>query len=108
MLVKAVLGLGLVALLLAWSDMGRLWALARGANLLWLAGAAGSKTLAATVVLLDRRLGVIALGLVAAATATIARTAGPIGAPIVGPGVLAGGGRALRLAPASPGRPASS
>ncbi len=144
-LFKAVISLGLVALLLARSDVGSLWSLARGANLLWIAGAAaayaamiavsawrwglllraqgvhattgrlaesflvatffnnflpsniggdvvrvtdtagaaGSRTLAATVVLVDRGLGVIALGLIAAAGATLARSAGPIGAPIV-------------------------
>lgn len=146
---KAALSLGLVALLLARSDVGRLWALARGANGAWIAGAiaayaamigvsawrwgvllhaqgvhattgrlaesflvatffnnflpsniggdvvrvtdtaaaAGSKTLAATVVLVDRGLGVIALGLIAAAGATLARTVGPIGAPIVWAGL---------------------
>jgi glycosyltransferase 2 family protein len=150
-LVKAVLSLGLVALLLARSDVGHLWALARGANAFWLAGAAaaygamiavgawrwgvllhaqgvligvgrltesflvatffnnflpsniggdvvrvtdtagaaGSKTLAATVVLVDRGLGVIALGVVAAAGATVVRTAGPIGAPVVWAGLAA-------------------
>jgi glycosyltransferase 2 family protein len=150
-LFKAVLSVGLVSLLLARSDVGRLWALARGANLLWIAGAAvayaamigvsawrwgmllhaqgvhattgrlaesflvatffnnflpsniggdvvrvtdtagaaGSRTLAATVVLVDRGLGVIALGLIAAAGATLARSAGPIGAPIVWLGLTA-------------------
>jgi glycosyltransferase 2 family protein len=148
---KAALSLGLVALLLARSDVGRLWELARGANLVWLAvaaaaysamiavsawrwgvllqaqgidvgtgrlaesflvatffnnflpsniggdvvrvtdtaGAAGSKTLAATVVLIDRGLGVIALGLVAAAGATVARTASPVAAPLVWAGLAA-------------------
>jgi uncharacterized protein (TIRG00374 family) len=153
-LLKALLSLGLVGVLLARSDVGRLWALARGADVTWIvaalaayaamigvsawrwgillhaqgvhettgrlaesflvatffnnflpsniggdvvrvtdtAGAAGSKTLAATVVLVDRGLGVIALGLIAAAGATLARTVGPIGAPIVW------GGLALFLA----------
>jgi glycosyltransferase 2 family protein len=143
--VKAGLSIGLVALLLAWSDVGRLWALGRNASIGWLAvaaacyasviavsawrwgallkaqgvrfgtaalsesflvatffnnflpsniggdvvrvtdtaRAAGSKTLAATVVLVDRGLGVLALGLVAAAGASVARSAGPIAAPVV-------------------------
>lgn len=148
---KAALSLGLVALLFARSDVGRLWELARGANVGWLAvaavayaamiavsawrwgvllqaqgidvgtgrlaesflvatffnnflpsniggdvvrvtdtaGAAGSKTLAATVVLIDRGLGVIALGLVAAAGATVAGTATPVPAPLVWAGLAA-------------------
>jgi uncharacterized protein (TIRG00374 family) len=154
LVLKAALSIGLVALLLSRSDVGRLWALARGANGAWIAGAiaayaamiavsawrwgrllqaqgvqattgrlaesflvatffnnflpsniggdvvrvtdtagaAGSKTLAATVVLVDRGLGVIALGLIAAAGATLARSVGPVGAPIVW------GGLALFLA----------
>jgi glycosyltransferase 2 family protein len=164
-LLKAVLSVGLVALLLARSDVGRLWDLARGANVAWIAaaiaayaamigvsawrwgrllhaqgvhattsrlaesflvatffnnflpsniggdvvrvtdtaGAAGSKTLAATVVLVDRGLGVVALGLIAAAGATLARTVGPIGAPIVWSGLalFLGLGLAVVLKPSA-------
>jgi uncharacterized protein (TIRG00374 family) len=162
---KAAVSLGLVALLLGWSDVGRLWALARGANVAWLAvaavcyaamiavsawrwgallqaqsvrfrtatlaesflvatffnnflpsniggdvvrvtdtaAAAGSKTLAATVVLVDRGLGVLALGLLAAAGATMAHTAGPFGATVVwsGVAVLVGIGLTIVLKPAA-------
>lgn len=142
---KALLSLGLIALLIAWSDAVRLWSLARAARPSWLAaalgcygatialsawrwgvlldaqrvrlrrrtlgksflvatffnnflpsniggdvvrvtdtaGAAGSKTLAATVVLVDRGLGVLALGLVAAAGATLARAGGPVAASVL-------------------------
>lgn len=48
------------------------------------ADAAGSRTLATTVVLIDRGLGVLALGLVAAAGATLATTGSP-GVPIRAP-----------------------
>jgi glycosyltransferase 2 family protein len=136
--VKAGLSLGLVALLLAWSDVGRLWALGRNASIGWLAVAAacyasviavsawrwgallkaqgvrfgtaalsesflvatffnnflpsniggdvvrvadtapfaGSKTLATTVVLLDRLLGLLALLAVAAVASALAASAG--------------------------------
>lgn len=47
------------------------------------AGAAGSRTLATTVVLIDRGLGVLALGLVAAAGATVATAGVPIRAPLL-------------------------
>jgi hypothetical protein len=156
---KALLSLGLVAILIAWSDAGRLWALARDARPSWLAaalvfygatiavsawrwgvlleaqrvrlrrrtlgtsflvatffnnflpsniggdvvrvtdtaGAAGSKTLAATVVLVDRGLGVLALGLVAAAGATLARTAGPVAAPVLWTAVLGAAAVAVTL-----------
>jgi hypothetical protein len=147
---KAVLSLGLIAILIAWSDAARLWSLARPARPPWLAaalacygatiavsawrwgvlldaqrvrlrrrtlgksflvatffnnflpsniggdvirvtdtaGAAGSKTLAATVVLVDRGLGVLALGLVAAVGATLVRTGGPVAASVLWAAVL--------------------
>jgi len=72
------------------------------------AGAAGSKTLAATVILIDRGLGLLALVGIAAAAATWitlgnARLAGPLSAPLLWLAFLGGTGAALLaiLAPAA-------
>jgi hypothetical protein len=60
---------------------------------------AGSKTLATTVVLLDRGVGLLGLVLVAAVGATLARgsaaTAGPVGATTLWAGLVAGTGLSL-------------